>query len=148
MPCCHSRDPEKSFEAAAGRIRRMRFTLEFADSEVRDVTLEDGTARVRFAAASVRDADGAHGWMPGVVLALSEATLAGEATHAFGRIAQGRLRHDAHDVPCLALPGKLAGRLELALRFANDTWLTLNGRTLALSLPGDALSLFKEDLSC
>ena len=124
----------------------MRFALEFHDSEVRDVTLEDGVARVRFAAASVRAPDGARGWLPGVVLALSEATQAGDAPHAFGRLAEGRLRHDDRDIPRLALPGTLSGRLELTLRFANGTLLTLRGRTLAPSLPDDAL--FKEDLSC
>ena len=126
----------------------MRFALEFHDSEVRDVTLEDGVARVRFAAASVRAADGARGWLPGVVLALSEATQAGDAPHAFGRLAEGRLRNDDRDIPRPDLPGTLAGRLELALHFANGTLLTLRGGTLALSLPDDALSLFKEDLSC
>ena len=124
----------------------MRFDLDFPDSEVRDVTLEDGVARVRFAAASVRNAEGARGWLTGAVLALSEATLAGDAPLAFGRLAEGRLRHDDHDIPRPALPGTLAGRLELALRFANGTPLMLHGRGLALSLPADAH--FKEDLSC
>ena len=125
----------------------MRFALELHDSEVRDVTLEDGVARVRFAAASVRTTDGARGWLPGVVLALSEATVLGDNTPlAFGRLAEGRLRHDDRDIPRLALPGTLSGRLELTLRFANGTLLTLRGRTLAPSMPDDAL--FKEDLSC
>ena len=124
----------------------MPFALEFPDSEVRDVTLVDGIARVRFAAASVRADYGVRGWLPGVVLALSEATLAGDAPHAFGRLAEGRLCHDDHDIPRPALPGTLAGQLELALRFANGTLLTLCGRTLALSLAADAH--FKEDLSC
>ena len=126
----------------------MRFALEFHDSEVRDVTREDGVVRIRFAAASVRGTDGERGWLPGVVLALCEATQADDAPHAFGRLAEGRLRNDDRDIPRPALPGTLAGRLELTLRFANGALLTLRGRTLALSLPDDAASLFKKDLSC
>ena len=125
----------------------MRFALEFHDSEVRDVTLEDGVARVRFAAASVRTVDGARGWLPGVVLALSEATVAGDDTPlAFGRLAEGRLRHDDRDIPRPALPDTLAGHLELTLRFANGTLSTLRGGSLALRVTDDAA--FKEDLSC
>ena len=124
----------------------MSFALEFADSEVRDVVADGATVRVRLAAACVRDASGSRGWLPGVVLALAGATLAGDPAPAFGRLAEGRLRQDGRDVARPALPGMLAGDLELTLRFANGTLLTARGRSLSLSVADD--TRFKEDLSC
>jgi hypothetical protein len=124
----------------------MSFALEFADSEVRDVVMDGVAVRVRLAAASVRDAQGAHGWLPGVTLAIAEAELVGDAAHAFGRLAEGRLRHAGRDIARPALPGMLTGDLELTLRFANGTPLTARGRSLSLSVADD--SRFKEDLSC
>ena len=124
----------------------MRFALEFHDSEIRDVVADAAAVRVRFAAACVRDIHGGRGWLTGVTLALADATLAGDATHAFGRLSEGRLRQDGRDVVRPALPDTLAGALELTLRFANGTLLTVQGRSLAASLSGDGR--FTEDLSC
>jgi hypothetical protein len=123
----------------------MTFTLEFADSEVRDVVADGATVRVRLAAACVRDANGHRGWLPGVALALADATLAGDPTQAFGRLAEGRLLHDG-DITRPAVPSTLSGELELVLRLANGTQLTARGRSLAFSVADD--SRFKEDLSC
>jgi len=125
---------------------RMRFALDWTDSEVGDIAVEDGVVRMRLAAASVRDDDGNLGWLPGVTLAFAEAELVGDAAHAFGRLAEGRLRHDGRDVAQPPLPGALAGDLELTLRFANGTPLTARGRSLSLSVADD--TRFKEDLSC
>lgn len=124
----------------------MRFALDFRDSEVRDVVADAGGVRVRFSAAAVRGEHGERGWLPGVTLALTEATLAGDASLAFGKVSEGLLRHDGRDARTLALPGTLAGEVQLTLRFANDTALTLRGRTLAAGIDGGPR--FAEDLSC
>lgn len=129
-----------------GRIAAMRLVLEFPDSEVRDVTADAGAVRVRFSAASVRAADGERGWLPAVALTLSDATLDGDAAHAFGKLSEGRLRLDGQPVASLELPATLAGDIDLALRFANGTSLSLRGRALALAAADGAR--FAADLSC
>ena len=131
---------------ASGRIVRVSFTLEFHDSEVRDVVADGGEMCVRFAAASVRASNGERGWLTSVTLALSDATLAGDTVLAFGKLIEGRLRRDGCDIGRPAVPVTLAGRIELALRFANGTQLTAHGRSLALSVADGAR--FAEDLSC
>ena len=125
---------------------RMQFALEFHDSEVRDLAADAGSIRLRFSAASVRAADGERGWLPGVTLSLSDATLDGDAAHAFGKLTEGRLRLDGRPVTRPALPGSLAGELELALRFANGSALSLRGRGLELAV-ADGTG-FVPDLSC
>jgi hypothetical protein len=124
----------------------MSFTLAFHDSELRDVAVESGTARLRFAAAAAIAADGERGWLPGVVLTLAQAVMDGDAAHAFGKLVEGRLRHDGAPVARPALPGTLAGDIELALRFANGTALHLRGRSLSLAVADAAR--FAPDLSC
>ena len=124
----------------------MSFALVFHDSEVRDVVADGGDVRVRFAAASVRNANGERGWLTSVTLVLSDATLLGDTTPAFGKLVEGHLRHDGHDIGRPAVPVTLAGRIELALRFANGTQLTTHGRSLALNVADGAR--FAEDLSC
>ena len=96
----------------------MRFALEFHDSEVRDVATDGDAVRVRFAAASVRDAAGGRGWLPGVTLALADATLAGDPSHAFGKLAEGRLRQDGRDIarPRTARHALRPHRADAALR--------------------------------
>jgi hypothetical protein len=124
----------------------MGFALEFHDSEVRDAVADGNTVRVRLSAAAVRSDAGERGWLPGVALTLADATLAGDTAHAFGKLAEGRLRQDGRDIAALAVPVTLAGRIELTLRFANGTQLSARGRSLALSVADDAR--FAEDLSC
>jgi hypothetical protein len=124
----------------------MSLVLEFHDSEVRDVSADAGSVRVRFSAASVLAADGERGWLPAVALMLSGATLDGDAAHAFGKLSEGRLRHDGQAVTRLAIPGTLAGDLELALRFANGTSLALRGHALTLAASDD--TRFAPDMSC
>ena len=124
----------------------MSFTLEFPDSELRDIVADGAVVRLRFSAAAVRDADGERGWLPAVLLTLSDATLAGDAAHAFGKIAEGGVRLNGGLVARLELPATLAGELELALRFANGTHLTARGRALSLSVADHAR--FAPDLSC
>jgi len=124
----------------------MTFALEWPDSEVRDVTAEGGSVRVRLAAASVRDGEGRRGWLAGVTLSLADSTLSGDPAHAFGRLAEGRLRRDGRDIPTPSLPDTLDGDLALSLRFANGTQLTATARSLALAV--DDSTRFKEDLSC
>jgi len=130
----------------AGQNRRMGFVLEFGDSEVRDVVADVDVLRVRFAAASVRDADGERGWLASVVLTLASGAFTGDLTHAIGRIAEARVRNAGRDVLRLALPSTLAGDLELSLRFANGTQLAARGQALALTAADDAR--FTPDLSC
>ena len=130
----------------SGRIVRMSHALAFHDSELRDVVVDAGTVRLRFAAASVVADDGERGWLPGVVLTLSDATLQGDAAHAFGRITEGQLRLDGQAVARPTLPGTLTGDTALDLRCANGTALALRGRTLDLAIADDAR--FAPDLSC
>jgi hypothetical protein len=124
----------------------MPHALAFHDSELRDVAIDAGTVRLRFAAASVVADNGERGWLPGVVLTLSDATLDGDAAHAFGKLTEGRLRLDDHIVARPALPGTLAGDIALDLRCANGTVLALRGRALSLAVADDAR--FAADLSC
>lgn len=124
----------------------MTFALEFPDSEVRDVVADDGGVRVHFSAVSVRDANCERGWLPSVRLTLAAATLAGDAAHAFGKVAEGALRLDGRLVARPALPDALAGEIELTLRFANGATLAARGRSLVSSI--DAAARFADDLSC
>jgi hypothetical protein len=124
----------------------MSFVLEFPDSEVLDVVADGDAVRVRFSAASVQGADRERGWLPSVVLTLARAALAGDTAHAVGKISEGGVRQDGRIVSRLALPGTLTGELELTLRFANGTPLTLHAHALTLSVADDAR--FAEDLSC
>jgi hypothetical protein len=124
----------------------MPFALAFHDSELRDVVVDGGTVRLRFAAASVTTDDGERGWLPGAVLTLSDATIDGDAAHALGKVTDGQLRHDGSPVAHPALPGTLAGEIALALRLANGIALQMHGRDLTLAVAGDAR--FTPDLSC
>ena len=78
--------------------------------------------------------------------ALSPAALVGDVTQAFGKLADGAMRQDGRNAPRLALPRTLAGAIELTLRFANGTLLTMQARALALTVTDGAR--FAEDLSC
>lgn len=124
----------------------MPLTLDFHDSEILDITAQGALLRVRFAAASVSDAEGRHGWIPTVQLALADATEAEDVRHAFGKITEGRLRHDGREVGRLALPVTLDGAIELDLRLANGSSLALQARALTATF--DAAARFTEDLSC
>ena len=124
----------------------MPHVLAFHDSELRDVVVDAGTVRLRFAAASVVAADGERGWLPGVVLTLTGATLDGDAALAFGKLTEGRLRVDGQAVARPAVPGTLAGAIALDLRCANGAGLALRGRALVLAVADDAR--FAADLSC
>jgi hypothetical protein len=124
----------------------MSFALEFHDSEVRDVVADGGVVRVRLSAAAVRNEAGERGWLASVQLEFSGATLHGDTTHAFGKIAEGRLRHGDRGVAPLAVPVALAGDLELALRLANGTQFVVRGRALVASV--DHGARFTSDLSC
>jgi hypothetical protein len=101
---------------------------------------------VRFSAASVHRAPGDRGWLSPVVLTLTGAALAGDTAHAFGRIAQGKLRHDGVALARLALPATLTGDLELSLRLANGASLSVRATALTLAPAPDAV--FTEDRSC
>lgn len=124
---------------------QMSFTLELADSELRDVAAEGAAVRLRFAAAAVRDDAGERGWLASVQVELTDASLHGNASHAFGRIAQGAVRLDG-GATRLRVPGALSGELELALALANGTQLVVRGRALAASVAEGAR--FAPDLSC
>ena len=124
----------------------MSFALEFHDSEVRDVVADGAAVRLRFSAAAVRQDAGERGWLTSAQLEFSGATLHGDTRHAFGKIAEGRLRHDDRVMALLAVPGTSAGDLELALRLANGTQLVVRGHALVASV-GDGARV-TPDLSC
>jgi hypothetical protein len=136
--------------APCGRIDRMRYTLEFADSELRDVMHEGALVRLRLAAAAVRDEAGERGWLTGVSLEMSAASLHGDAAHAFGRIAEVGLQHDQRLLRRIDVPGTLAaaqgGIVALALRLSNGTQFVVEGPALEATLADDAR--FTLDLSC
>ena len=107
--------------------------------------------RLRLAAASVRDEAGERGWLTGVALQMDAATLHGDSTQAFGRIAEAGLQHDQRLLRRMAVPGTLAATrqdtaLTLAVRLANGTQFVVEGHTLAATLASDAR--FAADLSC
>ena len=129
----------------------MPFTLEFTDSELRDVVREAALVRLRFAAAAVRNEAGERGWLTGVQLEMSAATLRGDATHAFGKIAEVGLGDGSRLLRRMDAPGTLTAAREgeavsLALRLANGTQLAINGCRLEAMLAGNAR--FTDDLSC
>ena len=129
----------------------MRYTLEFADSELRDVVREGALVRLRLAAAAVRDKAGERGWLTGVTLEMSAASLHGDAAHAFGRIAEVGLQHDQRLLRRIDVPGTLAaarhgGIVTLALRLSNGAQFVVEGHALEATLADDAR--FTPDLSC
>jgi hypothetical protein len=129
----------------------MRFTLDFADSELRDVAREGALVRLRFAAASVRNEAGQHGWLSGVTLEMSAASLHGDTQLAFGRIAEVALGDAARLLRRMDVPGVLDAPREgevvsLAVRLANGTQFIASGYRLEARLADDAR--FAEDLSC
>jgi len=142
---------EISSAKASGRIGRMRYTLEFADSELRAVVREGALVRLRLAAASVRDEAGERGWLTGVTLEMSAAGLQGDTTHAFGRIAEAGLQHDQRLLRRMDVPGTLTAArpgevVTLALRLSNGTQFVVDGHRLDAVLADDAR--FTPDLSC
>ncbi len=129
----------------------MRFTLEFADSELRDIAREGALVRLRFAAAAVRNDAGERGWLTGVTLEMSAATLHGDAAHAFGKIAEAGLQDGSSLLRRMDVPGALTAAREgevvvLALRLTNGAQLVASGYRLEATVAADAH--FKEDLSC
>ena len=129
----------------------MSFVLEFADSELSDVVREGALVRLRFAAAAVRNAANERGWLTGVTLEMSVATLHGDTAHAFGRVAEVSLSDGPRLLRSMRLPGALTAAREgevvtLALRLANGTQFLTSGYRLEATLAADAR--FKEDLSC
>jgi hypothetical protein len=130
----------------SGKIAAMSFALEFHDSEVRDVVADGAAVRLRFSAASVRGAARERGWLQSVTLTMTPASLSGDTAHAFGKITEGTLHQGGAPVARLEIPATLAGELELALRFANGTLLTLRGQSLTLAVAEGARPA--EDLSC
>ena len=124
----------------------MAYTIEFADSELRDIARDGALVRVRLSAAAARNDAGERGWLTSVTLEIGAATLHGDAANAFGKIVEGTLRHGGERVARLATPGTLPGDIELALRLANGTRFTIHGDTLQATLGDDAR--FQEDFSC
>jgi len=129
----------------------MRFTLEFADSELRDVVCEGALVRLRLAAAAVRDEAGERGWLTGVTLEMTAATLHGDTSHAFGKIAEVGLHDGPRLLRGMEVPGALTAAREgevvlLAVRLANGTQFVTRGYRLEATLADDAR--FAEDLSC
>jgi hypothetical protein len=129
----------------------MRYTLEFTDSELRDVAREGALVRLRLAAAAVRNEAGERGWLTGVTLEMSAATFHGDTANAFGRIAEVGLQDGHRLLRRMEVPGALTAPREgevvvLALRLANGTQFVTNGHRLAATLADDAR--FTEDLSC
>ena len=124
----------------------MSFALEFPDSEVRDVVADGGVVRLRLSAAAVRNDAGERGWLTSVQLAFTGAAVHGDTTHAFGRIAEGRLCRDDRGVERLAVPGTSTGDLELALRLANGTQFVVRAQTLEAGAADGGR--FTPDLSC
>jgi len=123
----------------------MTFAIELADSELRDIAVARATVRLRFAATAVRDDAGERGWLASVQIEMTGASLHGDAAHAFGKIAQGALRHDGVAAR-LEVPGALSGELELALRLANGTQFVVRGHALVASAAEGAR--LAPDLSC
>ena len=129
----------------------MRFTLEFADSELRDIVREGALARLRLSAAAARNESGERGWLTGVTLEMTAATVHGDTAHAFGRIAEAGLGHGQRLLGRMDVPGALTAARQgevvtLALRLANGTQVGIAGWSLEARLADDAR--FTEDLSC
>jgi len=129
----------------------MRFTLEFADSELRDVVREGALVRLHLAAAAVRNEAGERGWLTGVTLEMTAATVHGDTSHAFGKIAEVGLHDGPRLLRGLEVPGALITAREgevvlLALRLANGTQFVTSGYRLEATLADDAR--FAQDLSC
>jgi hypothetical protein len=136
---------------ASRRIDSMHFTLEFADSELRDVVREGALVRLRFAAAAVRNEAGERGWLTGVQVEMSAATVHGDTAHAFGKIAEVGLEDGERLLRRMDVPGTLTATREgevvsLAMRLANGSQLVISGYRLEAMLADDAR--FTDDSSC
>lgn len=129
----------------------MPFTLEFADSELRDVVREGALVRLRFAAAAARNEAGERGWLTGVTLEMTAAILHGDTAFAFGKIAEVGLQDGKRLLRRMDVPGALTATREgevvvLAVRLANGAQFITSGYRLDATLADDAR--FAEDLSC
>jgi hypothetical protein len=129
----------------------MRFTLELADSELRDIVREGALARLRLSAAAARNEADERGWLTGVTLEMTAATVHGDTAHAFGKIAEADLGHGPRLPGRMDVPGALTAAREgeivtLALRLANGAHVVIAGWRLEAKLADDAR--FTEDLSC
>ncbi len=129
----------------------MRFALDLQDSELRGVTREGALVRLRLAAAAVRNEAGERGWLAGVTLEMTAATFDGDASQAFGKIAEVGLHQGDRLLRGMEVPGTLAAAREgevvtLALRLADGTRFVTSGDRLDATLADGAR--FTEDMSC
>ncbi len=125
----------------------MPYTLEFPDSELRDVVREGALVRVRLAAAAACNDAGERGWLTSVTLDFSHAVLHSDSSHTFGRIKEAFLQHGSQRITQLAVPGTLTRDVTLSLRLANATQIVI-GQAHALEAHLNDDTHFREDFSC
>lgn len=127
------------------------FELLFADSELLALRWQDGTLVLAFAAAHVlpldpRLGDGA-GHVRHLVLHLVEARLRGDASSAFGRVADGHWQHGGQRRQrTMTVPQTTEAAVQLSLALANGTQLEIEAAALQAVFSG--APGFRESMAC
>ena len=135
------------------------FELLFADSELLPLRWQDNTLVLAFAAAHVvpldpQCGDGA-GHVRHLALHLAQARLLGDASSAFGRVADGHWQHDGqHAEPrggqrrqhTMTVPQTTQAAVRLSLSLANGTQLEIQAAALQAVFSGEPG--FRESMAC
>ncbi len=124
----------------------MQGHLEFHDSEVRSIALQNDALTLAFSAAFVQ-ADGAGvGYVQSLELACTGARVDGPLADGVGRLSHGRLWVSGRLLPALPFPYAAPGPVRLELQFSNGTRLVLSAATLECQFRGDPK--FVESFAC
>lgn len=118
----------------------MNLSLQFHDSEVRDVQATGEGLIVAFSAAAVRSSDrrnGADGYVMNLEMLLTRATWSGAPADGVGRLSTGVLSIDDVPISPLPLPFARDGQVEVRLNFANGTLLSIAAAAVALRFSGE-----------
>ena len=131
------------------------FELLFADSELLSLRWQDDTLVLAFAAAHVMPLDPQLGDGPGHVrhlaLHLAQARLRGDATSAFGRVADGHWQHGEQRggqrrQRTMTVPQTTQTAVQLSLALANGTQLEIQAAALQAVFSGEPG--FRESMAC
>ena len=120
--------------------------VEFHDSEVGRITLDDGALTLAFSAAFVLAEGAGAGYVQSLVITGTQATVDGPLADGVGRLSQGTLWVDGVALPALPFPYTAPGTVRMELQFSNGIRLTLTAASLVCRFTGDAR--FVESFAC
>lgn len=119
--------------------RRMKFSVEFEDSEVGLVAVDGDSLLVRFSAAAATGVEAQSrtaGHLRSVELLLQHATWHGDLGLCFGRLAGGRLVNGGAVLGPIPVPYQSNTPFALELQFRNGEVLAAEGQAFALRFNG------------